>query len=394
MTRNRSPTRTERLPSPATISPRAPSRRPAATMADPAASRRAGSSDHHRHRIRRRDAKRRGPRGTISPRPGGGCRCPITTSRADPVAAGVARSSSGSSSSPSASIYLLGSFGIIRVAWGVIWPVLLIGVGGLILYSALRPTRRRPSTAAVARDASARLELDLSVGAGRFRLEGGATPANLVEVASTNEDIASRIDRKDDRAMVRLRQDVAWWPDAWRSVSDWSVRHRERRPDVPDDERRRRRLPDRPVGRHPRRCADPGRRRPGPARHAAAARADRDPGQRGSDPAPVQRAARRRVPGRDERRPDVGRRPDRSRRVMRRRTTGCSSGSAAGPRRSRSARRPPQAAGTSEPSAARPPGRSPASASRATSYASAWRPLEARPSAHIRRTSRRRGAGA
>lgn len=121
-------------------------------------------------------------------------------------------------------IYLLGSFGIIRVAWGVIWPVLLIGVGGLILYSALRPTRRRPSTAAVARDASARLELDLSVGAGRFRLEGGATPANLVEVASTNEDIATRIDRNGDRAMVRLRQDVAWWPDAWRSVSDWSVR--------------------------------------------------------------------------------------------------------------------------------------------------------------------------
>ena len=121
-------------------------------------------------------------------------------------------------------IYLLGSFGIIRVAWDVIWPVLLIGVGGLILYSALRPTRRRPSTAAVARDASARLELDLSVGAGRFRLEGGATPANLVEVASTNEDIATRIDRNGDRAMVRLRQDVAWWPDAWRSVSDWSVR--------------------------------------------------------------------------------------------------------------------------------------------------------------------------
>lgn len=121
-------------------------------------------------------------------------------------------------------VYLLGSFGVIRVAWGVIWPILIIGLGGLILYSALRPSRRRPSSAAVARGSSARLELDLSVGAGRFRLDGGATPGNLVEVASTNDDIATRIERVDDRAVVRLRQDFAWWPDSWRTVSDWTIR--------------------------------------------------------------------------------------------------------------------------------------------------------------------------
>ncbi len=121
-------------------------------------------------------------------------------------------------------VYLLGSFGVIRVAWGVIWPIVLIGIGAIILYSALRPSRRRPSTAAVARESAARLELDLSVGAGRFRLEGGATAGNVLEVASTNEDIATRVDREGDRAIVRLRQDFAWWPDAWRSVSDWTVR--------------------------------------------------------------------------------------------------------------------------------------------------------------------------
>jgi hypothetical protein len=121
-------------------------------------------------------------------------------------------------------VYLLGSLGIIRVAWGVIWPILLIGLGAIILYSAVRPSRRRASSSAVARESSARLELDLGVGAGRFRLEGGAPAGNLVDVVSTNDDIASRVERAGDRALVRLRQDFAWWPDAWRGGSEWTVR--------------------------------------------------------------------------------------------------------------------------------------------------------------------------
>ena len=121
-------------------------------------------------------------------------------------------------------VYLLGSLGIVRVAWGVIWPILLIGIGALILYSAVRPSRRTASSASVPRESSARLELDQSVGAGRFRLEGGASAGNLVEVVSTNDDIATRIERAGDRALVRLRQDFAWWPDAWRGGSEWTVR--------------------------------------------------------------------------------------------------------------------------------------------------------------------------
>ena len=81
-----------------------------------------------------------------------------------------------------------------------------------------------PRTPRVERGSSARLELDLSVGAGRFRLGGGATSGNLVEVASTNDDIATQVERAGDRALVRLRQDVAWWPDAWRGGADWTVR--------------------------------------------------------------------------------------------------------------------------------------------------------------------------
>lgn len=121
-------------------------------------------------------------------------------------------------------IYLLGNLGIVRVAWSVIWPILIIAVGAILLYSAVRPSRRKASSAAVARDGAARLELDLSIGAGHFRIEGGAANGQLVEVSSTNEDIATRVEHVGDRAIVRLRQDFAWWPGAWRGGSEWTVR--------------------------------------------------------------------------------------------------------------------------------------------------------------------------
>lgn len=121
-------------------------------------------------------------------------------------------------------IYLFGSLGIVHVAWTVLWPILIIAVGVVILYSAFRPSRNSASNATVERGSSGRLELDLGVGAGRFRLTGGAAAGNLVEVASTNDDIATQIDRVGDRALVRLRQDLAWWPDAWRGGADWTVR--------------------------------------------------------------------------------------------------------------------------------------------------------------------------
>jgi hypothetical protein len=119
-------------------------------------------------------------------------------------------------------VYLLGNLGIFLISWGVIWAVALIVVGAAILYGAVRPARQGSSGATVPREGSTRLELDLGVGAGRFRLAGGAS--QLVEVASTNDDIATRVERAGDRALVRLRQDVAWWPFAWRGGSDWVVR--------------------------------------------------------------------------------------------------------------------------------------------------------------------------
>ena len=137
-------------------------------------------------------------------------------------------------------VYLLGNLGIVRVAWSVIWPILIIVIGGVLLFGALRPSRRQASSAVVPRDGAARLELDLSVGAGRFRLEGGAPNGQLIDVTSTNDDIATRVDHAGDRAIVRLRQDFAWWPDAWRGGSEWTVRAASDVPTILHDECRRR----------------------------------------------------------------------------------------------------------------------------------------------------------
>ena len=61
-------------------------------------------------------------------------------------------------------IYLFGTLGVVNIAWNLIWPVILIGVGAVILYSAFRPSRRLATSSAVPREAAGRLELDLSVG--------------------------------------------------------------------------------------------------------------------------------------------------------------------------------------------------------------------------------------
>ncbi len=121
-------------------------------------------------------------------------------------------------------VYLLGNLHIVRIAWSAMWPVAIIAVGAFVLVGALRPSSNAASSARVARETAARLELDLSAGAGRFELTGGASPDALVEVASSNDDIATRTDRSGDLARVRLRQDVAWWPNLWRAVAGWSVK--------------------------------------------------------------------------------------------------------------------------------------------------------------------------
>ncbi len=119
-------------------------------------------------------------------------------------------------------IYLLGNAGIIRVSWSLIWPVIVIGIGALIILSAIAPRGRSAGSATVPRDGVAALDVDLALGAGAFSLSGGA--GQLIEVRSNRDDIVVRQDRAGPTASVRLRQDAPWIPIGAGGFSDWQIR--------------------------------------------------------------------------------------------------------------------------------------------------------------------------
>jgi hypothetical protein len=119
-------------------------------------------------------------------------------------------------------IYFLGNANLIRINWGLLWPVLVIALGLLILYSAMRPRGATASTLQVPRDDVQQLELDLQVGGGEFHLAGGSD--QLVDVRSNRDDIESRVDRQGTRGRIRLRQDAAWWPFRGGSYARWDLK--------------------------------------------------------------------------------------------------------------------------------------------------------------------------
>jgi hypothetical protein len=120
-------------------------------------------------------------------------------------------------------LFLLDQFGWFRFTWGVAWPVLLIGLGGLILYGTLRSRDGDgESRVTVPRDGADQLELDLRVGAGHFAIQGGS--AELVEVASRAADIDARVSRAGRRAHVRFGLDRPWFPFAGGGAIRWEIR--------------------------------------------------------------------------------------------------------------------------------------------------------------------------
>jgi hypothetical protein len=119
-------------------------------------------------------------------------------------------------------VYFLGNANIVHISWNLIWPILIVAVGAAILLSALRPRSDLPGTVDVPREGVDQLELDLSLGAGTFRVHGGAT--NLVEVRSDRQDIVPRLDRQGNRGRVRLSQDMRWFPLGVTGHSDWDIR--------------------------------------------------------------------------------------------------------------------------------------------------------------------------
>jgi hypothetical protein len=119
-------------------------------------------------------------------------------------------------------LFLADQFGWFRFTWGVAWPVLLIGLGVLILYGTMRGRGRDgESRVAVPRDGADQLELDLRVGAGHFDVRGGST--ELVEAVSRASDIDARVRRSGRRAHVRLGLDRPWFPFSEGGAIRWEL---------------------------------------------------------------------------------------------------------------------------------------------------------------------------
>lgn len=123
-------------------------------------------------------------------------------------------------------VFLVDQLGVFHFAGRVFWPILLIAVGAVLVVNAAARHEARhhgqgAAEASIARDGAGRLELQVGVGAGTFRLGGGSS--QLIEIRSTVGDIAVEQHRDGDLAQVRLRQDLASL-GAWRGSTTWEVR--------------------------------------------------------------------------------------------------------------------------------------------------------------------------
>jgi hypothetical protein len=121
-------------------------------------------------------------------------------------------------------VFLLGNAGIFAVAGWLLGPLLLIGLGVVVLVAALRGGRGGTGETAstVAMDGATRLELRLRIGAGRYHLAAGTSGA-LVAATSDQPTIATEVDRAGDLARVRLTTAVEpWHPGSWGGHS-WEI---------------------------------------------------------------------------------------------------------------------------------------------------------------------------
>jgi hypothetical protein len=117
--------------------------------------------------------------------------------------------------------FLLRNAGLLVVDWDVLWPLLLVVLGVVVLLGAFGSGRGDASAIRVPRGPE-ELELDLTGGAGRFSIRGGAS--DLVELASSDRDARWSTKRLGNRAVVRIRQDPSWGPWRWGRPTDWQIR--------------------------------------------------------------------------------------------------------------------------------------------------------------------------
>ena len=118
-------------------------------------------------------------------------------------------------------LFLLRNAGVVRLEWGALGALFIVGLGLVLLVGALLPRGGGVSATSVPRDGTARLDLDLGVGAGTFRIGGGAR--ELVEVRSQEDDVATSVERGAGTTRVRIRQRADWFPFGWHGAYAWEV---------------------------------------------------------------------------------------------------------------------------------------------------------------------------
>ena len=127
-------------------------------------------------------------------------------------------------------ILLLQNLGILSVdVWGLIWPLLLIGLGAWILAGASMGRRTfEVEQVAIPLDGAGRASVRVRHGAGRLHVDSAAGPGQLVS-GSFSGGLDSRTRRDGDLLDVTLRvrdQEMGrfFWPGFWwtHGTLDWT----------------------------------------------------------------------------------------------------------------------------------------------------------------------------
>jgi hypothetical protein len=124
-------------------------------------------------------------------------------------------------------VFLLDSLGILQGvdAWNLIWPLILIALGGWILWSTV--FRRPPDLehASLSLEGAARARVHLHHGAGRLSLGAGAGPDELVE-GEFGGGVELKTGHSNGGQEVRMSVPVQFLPFNWSPgyTLDWNVR--------------------------------------------------------------------------------------------------------------------------------------------------------------------------
>jgi len=122
-------------------------------------------------------------------------------------------------------VFLLQNLNILRVSWGVIWPILLIAFGAFMLLGGLFRGSAHTETRslAVPLDGAREARVEIHQGAGKLTIGASSDPMTLIS-NSYDGELGQSVRRDGDRLDVRLRQEHDWtfwmWPWNW-SGTGW-----------------------------------------------------------------------------------------------------------------------------------------------------------------------------